>query len=1339
MRLWLLALPFALPMAALADDKRCLISFDSATLDVCTGRVATAHDALLPLADVAAHQGSPLRIVKFGAPVGLAQHQALERAGATILGYAPHHAYLVRMPAQLDAAVRAIDGVLWSGPFLPIWKIDVNLARDIGRADKDAAGESIIEQAGIDSLSIALHPGADGAGTRNALLATPGIELRRIEQAPGHERLVLGFDRDLLASSVATLAAHPEVASVSMRWNNEFMNSQAGWLHQSGTNTGAGQLPVFEQGIFGCGQIVGAADSGLFATNCAFSDTEYGQPVTSVCNTGSTCPTVSPDFDHRKIGAHYKWDGSTGAPADGHGHGTHVMGSILGNNPASAVDCENYTSPGGLTDLDGTAPGAKLISQEMGPGLQYLNSLGGTIYHAAVTAYNNGARVHNNSWGSSCRNSIGQCIAACQVEYRQTTRDADAAVWEFPELALLVAAGNSGGLGGNAGCGPGADVGAAGNAKNVFSIGSNNRGTGGNAMSGFSSRGPTQDRRSKPDLAAQGASIVSAQRNACGTRVSSGTSMATPTAAGLAALVREYLVRGFYPTGVETAANALTTPSGALVKAIMINGAQEITGTGTTGGAPSQSQGWGRVHLDNALYFQGDDSRLWLHDGTAGLQTGAVVQHDLAVAAGEPLVVTLVWHDAPAAVNANPHAVNRLRLEVQTPNGEVWTQKLPAGGGLASPNPLQSTTTSDYDDVNNVHQIRFDAPVAGAYQVRVRGIQVALGPQPYALAANGDVAAVTGAGFGLQATPTSVAICAGTPAVFNLGVTALDGFDDPVTLGVTGLPGSSSAAFSVNPVVPAMPAAASSLTIGSTSGVATGDYTLDIQGDANGPGFPASSQSVEVTLSVTAAAPPAATLIAPADGAVDLALLPQFSWTPLAGATGYRLEVATDAQFDDVVIDQSVAVASFTPASALAAGTAYWWRVTAENACGDGAVSASFSFTTSDLLCSTPNLAIPDNNPTGVTDVLAVADSGTVQALRLAVDLDHTYVGDLRLTLSKDGTDVLVVDRPGANGCSGNDMDVLLDDDASETIQDDCASGANPAQAYIAGASYQPANALAGFAGADLAGNWTLTVSDLANADLGTLAEWCLLPVIDGGGADSIFSNGFECAPGLPGCSEPVTLVEGFEDIGTLVGAGWILQNNSQPLGTTSWQQGDSTTMPSQAGGVDSYISANFNNAAGVGTISNWLVSPLLSFDDASSVAFWTRAAGTGNFPDRLEIRACSGASCSNVGTAAGDTGDFGILMKSINPDLEIGDDPTGENGYPYAAWAQFELDQADGLPTSGQGRIAFRYYVTNSGPDGSNGSFIGIDSVTIQAAGIDGGDGGNLRGISTGSIPAVR
>ncbi len=1113
MRFWIPGL-LLLPLTGFAADggKRCEVSFDTATLDVCSGEMKLAHEALRPLGR--ADAASPFRIVKFDAPIRAEQRRALEAQGVQILGYAPHYAYLVRMNTATEGRVKALPGVLWTGAYLPVWKLDINLANDIANTLAGSKGVSISAEAGIDQLSIALHPGVEASRSRDGLLSTPGLSYKLTEQGFDHERIVVGFERSALADAVQALALNPEVATVSLRWTNELMNSQAGWLHQSGQQAPvAGSMPAFENGLFGCGQIVAAADSGLHATHCSFSDANFGQPVTSVCASGASCPTITPDFDHRKIGAHYKWDGSTsGAPADGHGHGTHVMGTITGNNLATgAVDCTTRTSPGGLTDLDGTAPGAKLISQEMGASLQYLNTGGGTLFHAAATAYANGALTHNNSWGSSCRNAVGACIADCQVEYRATTRDADAVVWQHPQLAVLVAAGNSGGLGGSSGCGPGADVGAAGNAKNVFSIGSNNRGTGGNAMSGFSSRGPTQDRRIKPDLTAQGASIISASRTACGTTSMSGTSMATPTAAGLSALVREYLQRGFYPSGIENADHALPTPSAALIKAIMINGAQEITGTGTTGGAPSQSQGWGRINLGNSLYFQDDARGLWLDDQTDGLETNDEYTQVLSVEAGAPLVVTLVWHDAPALVNANPHGVNQLRLELETPDGQIWTQKLPLNGGLTSPNPVADTTTANYDDRNNVHNIELPTPDTGSYVVRVRGIQVAQGPQPFALSATGKLLGLTEPDFILQAGGTAGGICAGEPIDISIGATSFEGFDDPLLLSHSALPAGLTSSFSVNPLTPASPAATSTLAIGNTGTLPAGSLSFDVTAASNGPSYPASSKTRAVTVAVDAEPPAAVGLTAPAQGAIEQPLRPSLSWDAIPGATNYRVEVASNAQFTDPVVDTEVSGTSLTLASALAANAQYFWRVSASNRCGAGETSPVRSFTTSNLICSEPGLNIPDNNATGVTDTLNVANTGTLDGLRLGLKINHTWIGDLRVWLSKDSTTVELVNRPGVpastNGCNGDNMDVILADGSSLSIQNNCA---NTLPAYTPGAEYSPANPLAAFVGAELHGDWSLRVSDNVGQDTGQLVSWCLLPAASVTLPDEIFAHGFE-------------------------------------------------------------------------------------------------------------------------------------------------------------------------------------------------------------------------------------
>lgn len=133
----------------------------------------------------------------------------------------------------------------------------------------------------------------------------------------------------------------------------------------------------------------------------------------------------------------------------------------------------------------------------------------------------------------------------------------------------------------------------------------------------------------------------------------------------------------------------------------------------------------------------------------------------------------------------------------------------------------------------------------------------------------------------------------------------------------------------------------------------------------------------------------------------------------------------------------------------------------------DGATDCEDSDCASDRACmdsptgtthmATPMLAIPDNNTTGISSDIMVADAGPISSLAVRVDLAHSYRGDLRITLSHGGTTVTLLDRAGG-----------ADDDVRETFS------------------------VADFNGADAAGPWTLTVVDTANADTGTLESWGL-------------------------------------------------------------------------------------------------------------------------------------------------------------------------------------------------------------------------------------------------------
>jgi uncharacterized repeat protein (TIGR01451 family) len=185
---------------------------------------------------------------------------------------------------------------------------------------------------------------------------------------------------------------------------------------------------------------------------------------------------------------------------------------------------------------------------------------------------------------------------------------------------------------------------------------------------------------------------------------------------------------------------------------------------------------------------------------------------------------------------------------------------------------------------------------------------------------------------------------------------------------------------------------------------------------------------------------------------------------------------------------------------------------------------------------------------------------------------------------------------------------------------------------------------------------------------------------------------------------------EGFDNITSLAGAGWAMQNNSSPLGLTGWSQGAPDTFPSHSGAPESYISANFNNASGAGDISNWLMTPEITLQNGTQITFWSRSTDPdGAFDDRLQVRMSTAGASTNVGSSATDTGDFTTVLLEINPTL-------APDGYP-STWTQYTATVAGlGAPTSG--RIAFRYWVPNSGPSGNNGDYIGIDTLAVTQPG---------------------
>lgn len=165
--------------------------------------------------------------------------------------------------------------------------------------------------------------------------------------------------------------------------------------------------------------------------------------------------------------------------------------------------------------------------------------------------------------------------------------------------------------------------------------------------------------------------------------------------------------------------------------------------------------------------------------------------------------------------------------------------------------------------------------------------------------------------------------------------------------------------------------------------------------------------------------------------------------------------------------------------------------------------------------CSQPNVAIPDNDGGAAVDTIAVTDSGFITDLNVSLQIEHTWVGDLRAELTNGACTIQLLHRVNLDceepddgscccGCSGDDIDAVFDDDAADYVEFIPCSG-TPA---ISG-SWKPGDpqdngiwptAMADCNGQDINGDWTLTVTDGAAGDTGMVLAWCLIP--DTGGGD---------------------------------------------------------------------------------------------------------------------------------------------------------------------------------------------------------------------------------------------
>lgn len=462
-----------------AQDNRPQIRLHAATFDPSIGEPAIAAQNRATL--TAGTESTYL--VQFVGPVREDWKKAVQQLGARLYRSIPDHAFLTRMDSETARQVEALDEVNWVGPYHPAYRVAPELTN---------AGASLQASASI-TVTITTLPDIDLDARAADIAALNGT--------------VLGQDANFFAgyldalvppASINDIARLDGVVWIAPKMPLEYFNDVGGGSVMNVDD-------VREQlGLYGEGQIVGVADSGLDTGNLS---------------------TLHPDVAGRVIATQ-----CIGRPdpcdwSDPGGHGTHVVGSVLGNGIVSGSDPATNSYSGSYA---GNAPKAELV-------MQSLDNLVGRLAvptesgDLMTDAYAEGARIHTNSWGGPTgQDANGNPTYGA---YAILNEQFDTVMWQNPDLLVLAAAGNDGIDFDGDGVVDLGQIGQPSGAKNILTVGAseNNRPSINFAwgppygepiatdlrsdnidgMAAFSSRGPTNDGRIKPEVAAPGTFIAS--------------------------------------------------------------------------------------------------------------------------------------------------------------------------------------------------------------------------------------------------------------------------------------------------------------------------------------------------------------------------------------------------------------------------------------------------------------------------------------------------------------------------------------------------------------------------------------------------------------------------------------------------------------------------------------------------------------------------------------------------------------------------------------------------------------------------------------------------------------
>jgi hypothetical protein len=719
-------------------------------------------------------------LVQLHGPVRSGWRERIAAAGGQVFAYVPNYTFVVRLPAERLAAVQALPFVRWIGPYHPAYKISPQ--------------EAMSKTSGPGTLVVLLYPDAGLSAARIGLEALGG---RVLEATDSGVNKILRVSID--TGRISEIVLRNDVAWIEPWIELRLDNADCQWVVQTNVMN---NRRVWDMGLHGEGQVVHTSDSGIRTTHFAFRDSNV--PITDF----GEFPT------HRKIiayqpallGAGILFGDAAGASY----HGTHTAGTLVGDDSPFANDAR-----------DGMALKAKIWFHDAGANARSIVAPGdlNLLFQPPYDGNAGGAaRISSNSWGGP---SSGAYTVHCMT--------VDQFLWNHKNFLVSFSNGNI-----DPQTPASATVGSPASNKDGIGSGATGDGLAAGQMMPLTSQGPTADGRIKPTVLAPGLQLSSANgANDTGYQSLTGTSMSSPAGAGAITLIRQYVTEGWYPTGIKTPAHAFV-PSGALLKAMAIASTDDdMSGQHI----PNNVAGWGRVKVDNILYFPGDAAHTALVDQNDGLATGEFIEYEIEVAdVTVPLKVALCWYDKEGSPSATRQLVNDLDLTVTDPVNVSYRGNFFANG--------ESQPAGVRDTLNVEECVRRNVPLPGRWRIRVTGTNVPFAPQPFALVVSGGIGS-------------------------NRGIVLLDktsyGGDDVIEVRVEDP--NAAGPISVGLTSGAEPAA-ENLALSGTNGVFLGTIPTTTLAAANGDGLLSVAHGDAITVAYADASPAASVL---AHAAADLA------------------------------------------------------------------------------------------------------------------------------------------------------------------------------------------------------------------------------------------------------------------------------------------------------------------------------------------------------------------------------------------------------------------------------------------------------------------------------------